>query len=286
VILVDGALHEGSTAPFDYADRGLTLGDGLFETMIAFDGRVHRLDDHLDRIGVGLSTIGMVVPRARLAADVGAMAARTGATGGVLRLTVTRGAGARGLAPPDHPNPTVIVSLAPFDPRLMMQPVTLAVANTVRRNDRSPASRLKTLGYLDHILALAEARRAGAGDALVLDTRDRVACASVANVFRIVAGRLETPPLTDAVLPGVIRARVLSLADTAGLVAVERSLSVADLMAADAVFLTNSVRLAQPVTAIDGQGLAEVGRGQVAVLFAALAADVAAGTGTDPRGVA
>ncbi len=129
------------------------------------------------------------------------MAARAPATGGVLRLTVTRGAGARGLVPPAHPVPTVVVLLAPFNPALVGEATTLATVS-VRRNAGSPVSRLKALPYLDNVLALKEAVTLGARDALMLDTVGRVGCASVANVFRVKDGRLETPPTSDAVLPG------------------------------------------------------------------------------------
>jgi branched-chain amino acid aminotransferase len=283
MILVDGVVHEGRIARFDYGDRGLTLGDGLFETMTVIAGAVYRLADHLDRMAAGLTILGFAVERERLEADVAAMAAWAPADGGVLRLTVTRGPGARGLAPPDDPTPTVVVSLAPLESGLMMQPVRLAVSS-IRRNDRSPLSRLKSLGYLDNVLALAEARARGAGDALMLNTSERVACASAANVFRIAGDRLETPPIVDGVLPGIVRTRVLALAPDAGLVPVERSLTERDLEEADAVFLTNSVRLLRPVTEIDGATLPHDGRGLVAALFDRMAADVASETGRDPRG--
>ncbi|HUG60484.1 MAG TPA: aminotransferase class IV [Methylomirabilota bacterium] len=283
MILVDGVVHEGRIARFDYGDRGLTLGDGLFETMIVFAGVVYRLADHLDRLAAGLAILGFAVERERLEADVAAMAARAPVDGGVLRLTVTRGPGVRGLAPPDDPTPTVLVSLAPLDSGLMMQPVRLAVSS-IRRNDRSPLSRLKSLGYLDNVLAITEARARGAGDALILNTAERVACASAANVFRIAGDRLETPPIVDGVLPGIVRARVLALAPDAGLAPVERSLTERDLEEADAVFLTNSVRLLQPVTEIDGATLPHDGRGRVAALFDLVVADVASETGHDPRG--
>lgn len=254
MILLDGVLHEGTAAPFDLADRGLTLGDGLFETMAVFGGTVFRLAAHLDRLAAGLAVLGFAVPRDRLEAEVAMMAARAPAAGGVIRLTVTRGAGARGLAPPAAPTPTVIVALAPFNPALVGEPTTL-VTVSVRRNAGSPASRLKALPYLDNVLALKEAVAAGARDALMLDTAGRVACASVANVFLVRGDRLETPPETDAVLPGITRRLVLDLAPALGLDAVERSLTPDDLSAADGVFLTNSVRLVQPVTALDARSL-------------------------------
>lgn len=258
MILLDGVLHEGTVAPFDLTDRGLTLGDGLFETMAVFGGTVFRCAAHLDRLAAGLDALGFSVPRARLEADVAAMAARAPAAGGVIRLTVTRGAGARGLAPPAAPTPTVIVALAPFSPALVGEPTTLATVS-VRRNAGSPTSRLKALPYLDNVLALKEAIALGARDALMLDTAGRVACASVANVFLVRGNRIETPPATDAVLPGITRRLVLDLAPALGLMAAERSLTPDDLSSADGLFLTNSVRMVQPVTALDGRPLPDRG---------------------------
>lgn len=259
MILVDGVPHEGTIAPFDLTDRGLTLGDGLFETMVVFGGVVHRLEEHLDRMAAGLELLGFAVPRARLSADVAVLAARAPATGGVLRLTVTRGGGARGLAPPPEPKPSVIVTLAPLNPALVGEPTTLAVARCVRRNDRSPLSRLKTLAYGDNLLALREAIGAGAKDAVLLNTADRVACSSVGNLFRLKDGRLETPPASEGVLAGIVRAEVIAAAGRLGMTAVERPLGIDDLAAADAVFLTNSVRLVQPVRALDGAPVGDGG---------------------------
>jgi branched-chain amino acid aminotransferase len=280
MIRLNGIRHDGSVVPFDLADRGLTLGDGLFETMAVFGGVVHRLDDHLRRLQLGLSVLGFEVPRERIEADLAATAAESPGSGGVIRLTVTRGAGARGLLPPEEPDPTVIVSLAPFDPTQVGVPARLAVAST-RRNDRSPLSRLKSLGYLDNVLALSEARGTGATDALLLNTADRVASASAANIFAVRDGRIETPPASDGVLPGVIRSRVLELAPTLGFEAMERSLDLVDLAGAEAVFLTNSVRLLQPVTEIDGVPVHERS-GAVGIVLGALLEEIRAECGVGP----
>src|SRR6185369_16349941 len=115
-----------------------------------------------------------------------------------------------------------------------------------------PASRLKTLSYIDCILAAREAARAGVDDALVLNTAGRIACSTIANVFVITGTSLLTPPISEGALPGIIRGRVLALAKAAELAADERPMSIAELMSADAVFLTNSIRLVRPVAAIEG----------------------------------
>jgi branched-chain amino acid aminotransferase len=282
MIVLNGTVHEGRGALFDLGDRGLTLGDGLFETMTVFGGTVYRLGDHLDRMSSGLAVLGFEVPRERIAGDIAALAAHAPRSGAVLRITATRGVGARGLLPPETPAPTLFGALAPYDPAIMGVPVRLAVS-PIRRNEHSPLSRLKSLNYLDSVLALAQARKAGADDALLLNTAGRAASAAAANIFRVVGDRLETPPVSEAVLGGIIRGRVLELAASAGLRATERPLSVSDLAEADAVFLTNSVRLVQPVTGIDGDSL-PTGSPAVEALMTALLAEVMSETGTDPRG--
>jgi branched-chain amino acid aminotransferase len=251
----DGAVRDGTSVPFDLTDRGLTLGDGLFETMVAVAGVIDQAGAHLDRMTAGAATLGIPVDRDAIAAAAQALADRAGPAGGIIRLTLTRGPGQRGLVPPAEPRPVLFGALSAYRPELAFAPVRLATA-TPRRNDRSPTSGLKTLGYLDAILGLREAIDAGADDALFLDTTGHVACTSVANVAVVKDRRLATPALAHGVLPGTQRARLLRLAARAGLEPVETALTPADLLAADAVLLTNSVRLLCPVTALDGTPLA------------------------------
>ncbi|WP_181706887.1 aminotransferase class IV [Chthonobacter rhizosphaerae] len=255
MISLDGELHEGNVAPFDLTDRGLTLADGLFETMTLFGGTVFRLDAHLDRLDHGLKVLGFSVERDRLYADIIRIAGHEPPDGAVLRLTVTRGPGARGLAPPADPVPTVMLSLSGFRRELVFEPTTL-FTSSIRRNDGSPLARLKSLQYLDNVLALREAVSKGAKDALMLNSQLRVACTTAANVFCIADGHLFTPPIRDGVLPGIIRSIVLAAAADLGLKPVEKSLTARDLVSSGTVFLTNSVRLVQPVTTIDNSRLA------------------------------
>jgi branched-chain amino acid aminotransferase len=224
------------------ADRGVLLGDGLFETMAVHNGRVLDLDAHLERLASGLGVLGFVVAvdLAKLRAGIARYIAAEEAPCAVLRVTVTRGAGPRGLAPPEPPRPTIFMTLSPM-PAARKTPLSLHVATVTRRNEHSPLSRIKALPYLDNVLALSEARAQGADDALLLNTRGTIACATVANVFVIREGRLETPPVSDGALPGTVRALVLCLAKQAGFAGIEISLDVGSLAAADHVFLTNSI---------------------------------------------
>jgi branched-chain amino acid aminotransferase len=238
----DGRLLASEDAHVAIADRGLLLGDGVFETMAVCHGRVFDLETHLARLAIGLGILGFAqaVDSAKLRAGIAHYLASEEASSAVLRLTVTRGAGPRGLAPPEAPHPTVFMTLAPMPPA-HKTPVSLHIATVTRRNEHSPLSRIKALPYLDNVLALSEARAQGADDALMLNTRGTIACGTAANIFTIRDTQLETPPLRDGTLPGTIRALVLSLAKQVGLAPVERSLDLSGLAEADHVFLTNSI---------------------------------------------
>ncbi|ESR27053.1 aminotransferase class IV [Lutibaculum baratangense] len=254
MLWLDGALHESTRAPFDLRDRGLLLADGLFETLLVLEGRPVHLDLHMRRLMDGAKTLGIDVDLAEVESATTALAAvRPGHA--IVRVTVTRGVGERGLKPSPGGRATVFGIASPWSPAIAFQPLRLATS-TIRRNHTSPLSRLKSLSYLDNVLALQEALAAGADDALILSTTGNVACTSAGNVFAVVAGELLTPPVADGVLGGTIRARLLSLADSVGLRPREASLRPADLARVDAVFVTNSARLACPVTALDGHAIA------------------------------
>jgi branched-subunit amino acid aminotransferase/4-amino-4-deoxychorismate lyase len=170
-----------------------------------------------------------------------------------VRLTVTAGSGGRGLERPPAPTLRMFATAAPA-PR-PEGPARL-VTSTVRRNAASPASRLKTLSYLDNILARREARAAGADEALMLNGEGKIACAAAANIFWITGGRLFTPALDCGVLAGIIRAEVLALAAGMGVETVEVGGAPAALAQADGVFLTSSLVGVRPVSEIDGRRVA------------------------------
>ena len=253
MLRLNGVAYPTTVAPFDLADRGLTLGDGLFETIAVFGGRPAALDAHLDRLMAAASELRLPLDRARLHADVLALAGEGDA---VIRLTATRGTGARGLAIPADAAPAIIVTRGAFPKAALFAPLRLA-AVAVRRNPTSFAARAKTLAYLDNVMAYDAALAAGADDALMLNTDGRVACTAMANLFAVFGRELVTPPVSDGVLPGIVRRMALDAAETLGLAPTQRSLAPEALRSADAVFATNSVRLVMPVTAIDGVALSD-----------------------------
>ena len=280
---LDGDAHDTSVAPFDLADRGLLLGDGLFDTAMMLDGTIVWRDAHIARLVAACRTLGIPIDPARIEATTAAIVARGGH--GSVRITVTRGAGPRGLPPPSDPRPTVFASLAPLRAAALFYPLKLHVT-AIRRNESAPTSRLKSLGYLDGIVASREAIGAGCDDALFLNTRERVACTTVGNVLALIGEQLLTPPLGDGVLEGIVRGIVLSSCDEIGLEPVERSLTLADLEQADAVCVTNSLRLVAPVTSIGRKALGSSGVRRCQALVAHIAQRVRAETGVDPRTLA
>ena len=225
-------------------DRGLLLGDGLFETMLALDGAIPMIEAHLDRLAAGCATLGLP-DLDREAARALCRAAPPPTGRAAVRLTLTAGSGGRGLDRPVEIAPrmrTTAVLSAPIE-----TPATLILAKT-RRNEGSPASRLKTLAYLDNVLGRAEARAAGADEAVMLNNAGHLACAAAANLFWIEGDRLLTPAIECGVLAGIIRGRVLSAARSWEIEALEVAANGARLAGADGIFLTNSLIGVRPVS--------------------------------------
>jgi branched-chain amino acid aminotransferase len=252
-VWLDGRVVAAAAARIDPADRGLLLGDGLFETMRARGGAVPLLERHLARLRRGAGLLGIPLPLAgdEIERAVRATLAANGLEDAAVRLTLTRGRGPRGLpAAPDQP-PTLLIAAFPLPaPR---PPARVIVAKVTRRNERSPLSRLKTLGYGDSLLALREARARGADDALLLNTAERLACATAANLFILQMNTLATPPPGEGALAGITRALVLESAGRLGLQAVEEPLLVAELATAEEVFLSSALQGLLPVIAVDGR---------------------------------
>lgn len=234
-------------------DRGFTVGHGLFETVLLADGRLERWDAHLDRLVRSCPVLGLPAPDPATcwrAAETALSAAGSPARA-ALRLNWSAGRGGRGLDMPSPMAPVLTATATPLGPPATS--MRLATAAT-RRNDASPASRLKSLSYLDNVLARAEARAAGAEEALMLNTRGEVACAAAANVFWVQDGAVFTPALGCGVLDGILRAEVLVACERLSIpLAVVRA--APDALAGAAMFLTNSLIGVCPVSHLDGRAL-------------------------------
>jgi branched-chain amino acid aminotransferase len=207
-IWINGHLADAGGVLLPICDRGFTLGDGIFETMLWTGTHVRFLSDHMARFTQSAHELGFVLPAPLARIEAGLIALSTDSAGapGALRLTLTRGSGPRGLAVPDIATPMLIATIAPFvlDPN----PVDLATVVTTRHAG-APSARFKTLSYIDNIMALAQARTAGADDAIMLGTTGNIACASGANLLIRHKGACLTPALEDGALPGIVRGRLL-----------------------------------------------------------------------------
>ncbi|WP_298955893.1 aminotransferase class IV [uncultured Methylobacterium sp.] len=272
---LDGETFATPRAPFDLADRGLLLGDGVFDTALALHGRIFCEEAHVARLVASAGALGFAADPAAIVAAMRTVAAAHPRA--AIRTTLTRGSGPRGLRPPASPRPTVFAAAAPWNPALAFAGLSLWPQD-IRRNETSPASRLKTLGYLDAVLAAEAAGRAGFDEALFLNTAGRVACAGSGTLFALVGGALVTPPLAEGVLAGIVRAWLLAAAPGLGLAAWEAPLTPADLAGAEAVLLTNSLRLVAPVRAVGEVRFAS----ETHPAFAALREALARECGLDP----
>ncbi len=261
-ISINGVLTDADTARIDPTDRGFTLGDGVFETIVVRKNAVRHLKAHLDRLRHGAGVLGIPLPGddQHLAGMIGAAITANALTEAVVRVTLTRGPGARGLASPAKPTPTLVITAGPLPPPA--EPAKVIIATVTRRNEHSPLSGIKHLNYLDNILARREAEATGADDAILLNTAGRVAESTVANVFVLVDSFMLTPPLDDGALPGIIRGEAIKLAR-----AEEKSLSLEMLMRASEVFLTNALGV-RPVTHINGKAVGDGEPGLITQLLA------------------
>ncbi|WP_417841199.1 aminotransferase class IV [Terasakiella sp.] len=234
-------------------DRGFTLGDGFFETMLAQQGQVAHFDAHMARLHESAHMMDIPLPYSTdeigKAIDDVLTACQLKDKRAALRLTVTRGSGPRGLLPPLEITPQVLLSASDVPDHFPSAKLALV---TMRRNEFNPTSRIKSLNYLDNIFALREAVAKGADEALLLNTQGHIAEGSVSNIFFIKNNALYTPPIEDGCLPGVMRAHVLQTARTLGLNTHERSIGIGIIQTCNEAFLTNSLVGIRPVHQIDG----------------------------------
>jgi branched-chain amino acid aminotransferase len=251
VVWLNGSIVDQNDARVLVADRGFTLADGIFETIKAVGSTPFWLSEHFERLKAGALEIGLTIPfsESRICDAVDRLlAGATEDTRSAIRLTVTRGSTARGLWPKETAaQPTCVLTVASSPATL---PQDFIVCRSTRRNEHSPLSRIKSLGYGDNILARREAIERGADDAIMLNTEEHVACATVGNVFFRIEGAWITPPIADGILPGLARRRFI-----AELGAVESSMSSDIIRKSDAGFVCNSLGFSQ-IKSIDGHDLA------------------------------
>jgi branched-chain amino acid aminotransferase len=254
-VWLNGRFDERAQIRIEEADRGFTLGDGLFETLAVRQGKALRVAAHLARLADGARTLRLPVPYddAALTRALTDTIRMNNVRDGVIRLTISRGPGARGLLPPEKPKPTVVIAIHAGLPPEM--PVRAVIARHARRDEGSALARLKSLSYLEQILARIEADESGADEALLLNTQGRVADGSVSTLFVYLGNWLLTPSLEEGALPGIVRAAAIR-----ELGAVERPLAPEDVYQAEEAMLANSLGV-RALVQLDGRPIGSGGEG-------------------------
>jgi len=282
---VNGSVCDRDSAVISVFDRGFLYGDSVYEVLRTSGGRPVDLDRHLERLARSSAAIELRLPdEAEIRKAVGDTLAAAGNPESYVRIIVTRGGGAITLDIAAAERPSLLVIVAPLalpPAELYQRGAHLAVVGVERTSRRAVDPAVKSGNYLNNIMALAEARRAGAYEALMCGPDGRVAEGSTSNVFAVRGGGLVTPALGTGILPGITRQRVIELAASAGLSTGEGDLYPDDLRGADEVFITSSIRGVMPVTRVDDQVISGGSPGPITRrlmdLYARFLSDVAAG---------
>jgi branched-chain amino acid aminotransferase len=262
-VAIDGALVPSERAVVSVLDRGFLYGDAVFETVRTYDGVPFMLAEHLERLAWSAERVGieLPLPPSELTAEVQRLLREVASSGGPAELTarvmVTRGQGPLGLDPAGATDPRRVVLIQPFQglPDSAYEHGVDAVTYATHRPSDS-ARGAKVANYLESILAIRHARASGAHEALILTGDGFVIEGTTSNVFAIHGDELWSPPDYESLLPGITRRLLLELAPSLGLGVVLRRLEPHDLVGADEVILTSTIREVVPVVRIDGHQIA------------------------------
>ncbi len=270
VVSLNGILVDPDEARVSIFDRGFLYGDSVYEVVRTYDGVPFMLEAHLARLESSAARIGMrlPVPLSTFAEEVHTVHAASGNPDSYIRIVSTRGSGPLGLDPGLAEHPTHIVVAMPLNPpapSVYAEGAAVALVS-VRRNLRDAIDPMaKTGNYLNSVMALAEAKKAGAYEAIMLDHRDYVTEGASSNIFAVLGDTILTPALDAGILEGITRSAVFSACQEGGLRVLELPLTEAALRSADEVFITSSIREIVPIVTVDG---APVGAGKPGPVYA------------------
>ena len=257
-IYLDGKYVPESEAKVSVFDHGLLYGDGVFEGIRLYGGRIFRLEQHLDRLFASAKAIMLQIPltRQQLVEACCETCRQNKLKDGYIRLVVTRGVGNLGLNPFRCKNPTVFIiadTIELYPGEVYRKGLKLITASTQRTNPAAVSPSIKSLNYLNNILAKIEAVNAGTVEAIMLNSQGHVAECTGDNIFIVRHGKLETPPVSAGALVGVTRQVVFEVAARRKIGVGEPNLTRYDLLTADEVFLTGTAAEIVPVVSIDGR---------------------------------
>ncbi|MEI6165044.1 MAG: branched-chain-amino-acid transaminase [Planctomycetota bacterium] len=260
IVFMNGTLVSENDAKVSVFDHGLLYGDGVFEGLRSYGGQVFRLDSHIDRLWESAKAICLEIPMSKkeVSSAVNATLEANQLLDGYVRLVVTRGAGSLGLDPnrTSHPQVIVIADTITLYPREFYDKgLSIITASTQRTHSAALSPRIKSLNYLNNIMAKLEGLRAGCVEALMLNHKGEVAECTGDNIFVVRSGTLVTPPSDAGILEGITRGAVIELAEAAKIDCQEKTLVRHDLYTADECFLTGTAAEVIPVVEIDSRSI-------------------------------
>ena len=259
-VYINGKLFDKNEAKISVYDHGLLYGDGVFEGIRVYSGKVFRLREHINRLYDSARSIYLEIPmtREQMVEAVNGTVKANNKKEGYIRLVVTRGAGTLGLDPRKTTDPQVIIivdDIALYPPELYANGLEIITAATIRNHPAALSPRVKSLNYLNNIMAKVEGIRAGCLEALMLNHKGEIAECTGDNVFLVKDGVLRTPPLDAGILEGVTRNAVIELAQAANITVEQIGLTRHDVFAADECFLTGTAAEVIPVVKCDGRAI-------------------------------
>ncbi|MEY4548726.1 MAG: hypothetical protein RL685_4921 [Pseudomonadota bacterium] len=274
LVVLDGQFCPPAEPSVSVFDRGFLYGDSVFETLRTYDGKPFELEEHIRRLerSAGLVFIPLPISSAELTREVLAAIASAGNAESYVRVMVTRGQGPLGLDPglADQPRRVIIVQpLVPPPTEQYVQGIGAISYRTDRVVDATSAQGAKIGNYLISVLAMREARNAGAAEALIVDGHGRLLEGASSNVFLVERGRLLTPPVEAGILAGITRAHLLRLADELGIPVELSALRLEATATADELFISSSIRELLPVVHLDGK---QIGPGSPGPIYRRLLA--------------
>ncbi|MCA9263484.1 MAG: branched-chain-amino-acid transaminase [Planctomycetales bacterium] len=257
-VYISGTLYDKDDAKISVYDHGLLYGDGVFEGMRSYSGKVFRLQEHLERLWDSATAICLKIPisQAAMAEAVNETLRVNGIKDGYIRLIVTRGAGSLGLDPNRTSDPQVIIitdNITLYPEEFYKAGLEIVTASTIRNHPAALSPRIKSLNYLNNIMAKIEGLQAGSIEALMLNHKGEVAECTGDNIFLVRSGELLTPPTDAGILEGITRQAVIDLAREAGRTVRETTLTRYDVYVADECFLTGSAAEIIPVVRVDNR---------------------------------
>ncbi len=261
-IYISGKLYDKQDAKVSVYDHGLLYGDGVFEGMRSYGGKVFRLEQHLQRLWNSAKAIWLKIPisRAEMAKAVNDTLATNGIKDGYIRLVVTRGAGTLGLDPNRCSDPQVIIitdHISLYPQEYYDNGLEIITVSTIRNHPAALSPRIKSLNYLNNILAKIEGLQAGCIEALMTNHKGEVAECTGDNIFLVSRGQLLTPPIDAGILEGITRDAVIELAKAADIPVREIPLTKHDVYIADECFLTGSAAEVIPVVKVDSRPIGD-----------------------------